>query len=137
MKKTLPTKTSPLKTLQTPLNTVEGLKMVVEAFKENHRVTQEERTKRKNIEVQREIAIKTIKAQRDILKEFIENSFKERKENFDELFKALDKSLEVNDHESLSIILGGIVKLAETSPLSQAKKLINDYENPDVDEIVI
>ncbi len=137
MKKKLPTKTSPLKTLQTPLNTVEGLKMFVEAFKENHRVTQEERTKRKNIEAQREIAIKTIKAQRDILKEFIENSFKERKENFDGLFKALDKSLEENDHESLSIILGGIVKLAETSPLSQAKKLINDYENPDVDEIVI
>ena len=137
MKKTDVVKTSPIKALKSPANTIEGLKIFVEAFKENHKVTEEEKTKRKAIKAQREVALENIKAQRDFLKEFMEKSFKERKENFDELFKALDKSLETNDYESLSMVLGSIVKLAETSPLSQAKKLISDYENPDLDEIVI
>ncbi len=128
---------APPTALQSPLNTIEGLKLFVEAYKENHKVTQQERTKRQEIEARKEIALENIRAQRDILKLFLEESFKERGKTFDKLFEALDESLASGNHEALSMVLGSIIKVAETSPMAQAQKLIGDYDNPDVDEIII
>ena len=121
-----------------PLEAVEGLKMVLSALQENNKTTEQERTKRKYIEAQKEIEITRIKEQANFLKNSMNNSFSERRENFDKLFEVIDKSLDTNNINALNVALSTVIKIAEQSPISQEiNNLLNDYQNPDVDEIEI
>ncbi len=120
-----------------PLDTVEGLKMLAEAYMENRRISETEKTKREAIEAQKETIIEEIRAKKEILKDFFDKSFAERDKNFDKLFEGLDKTLEKNDNEALTAFLGAITELAKTSPVSESRKLLEDYRNPDKDEIII
>jgi hypothetical protein len=121
----------------TPEQAFKGLTLLVEAYKENHKVTKIEREKREQIQTMKEIEIEKIRQQARVLQIYLDKSFEERRENFDKMFDSLDKALEKNDIQSIGAIAGMIVEVAKTSPLVQAQKLISDYNNPDIDEIEI
>ena len=89
-----------------PEQALEGLKMVYQAYQENHKITEIEKTKRKEIEALENIEIEKIKAQKEVIKEYFEKSFSERKENFKELFNALDKGIDGNNIELIQATLG-------------------------------
>jgi hypothetical protein len=131
-------KTPPVTTNLPPKQAYEGLKMLVEAYQENVRISEIERTKREEIQALKEVEIEKIRKNAKILKKFLDESFKERRENFDKFFNSLDKALEQNNIEAIATIAGSIVDIAKTSPLIQAQKqLLADYNNPDIDEIEI
>ncbi len=125
------------KSKPTPQQAFDGLKMFADVVKENHKVTEEETTKRHNITAMKEFEIEKIQAQKEVLKDYFEKTFAERRINFDKMFDALDKGIESNNLELIQLSLGSIVEIAKDSPLKQVEKLRNDFHNPEVKEIEI
>ncbi|MDQ6962166.1 MAG: hypothetical protein Q9M28_06495 [Mariprofundaceae bacterium] len=121
----------------TPQQAFEGLKMFADVAKENHKVTEEESTKRQSITAMKEFEIAKIQAQKEVLKDYFEKTFAERRINFDKMFEALDKGIESNNLELIQFSLGSIVEIAKDSPLAQVEKLRSDFYNPEVKSIEI
>lgn len=125
------------KSKPSPQQALDGLKIFADVVRENHKVTEEEITKRDNITAMKEFEIEKVKAQKEVLKDYFEKTFAERRINFDKMFDALDKGIESNNLELIQLSLGSIVEIAKDSPLKQVEKLRNDFHNPEVKEIEI
>ena len=125
------------KTKPSPTQALEGLKMLVNAKSENHKITQEETTKRKNINAVRDVEIERIQAQKDVLKTYLEGIFSERKYMIEEMFDKLNKGIENDNLELIQMSMSSIVSIAKESPLKQVESLVNDFKNDDVKSITI
>ncbi len=62
------------------------------------------------------VQVEFIRARGDLLREFMEKSFAERKGNFDALFARLDAAMAQGSLEGTSAVLEAIVAIAKTSP---------------------
>ena len=120
-----------------PQQALDGLKIFAEVVKENRRISEEEKTKRDNILAMKEFEITKIQAQKEVLKDYFEKIFAERKLNLEKMFDALDKGIESNNLELIQLSLHSIVEIAKDSPLKQIEKLRSDFHNSDVKEIEI
>ena len=120
-----------------PQHALEGLRILVSTIIENNKIIQEETTKRENIVAIKEFEIEKIQSQKEILKEYFEKVFAERKILFDKMFDTLDEGIENNNLELIQLSLSSIVEIAKDSPLNQVEKLKNDFHNPQVKEIEI
>ena len=80
-------------------------------------IAQQERTKREMIANWKEIGLEKIATQKQILMQYLDKTFEERKENFSQFFNALDKGIDSGNIEIVNAALNGIVNLAKTSPL--------------------
>jgi len=125
------------KSKPSPQQAFEGLKIFADVIKENRKVTEEEVTKRHNITAMKEFEIEKIQAQKEVLKDYFEKTFTERRINFDKMFNALDRGIENNNLELIQLSLSSIVEVAKDSPLKQVEKLRNDFHNPSVKAIEI
>ena len=121
----------------TPKEALEGLKIVYETIQENHRVTEEQKTRREEIQALKVVEIEKIRSQREVLQQYFNNVFEERRNNFNELFKRLDKGIEDGNLELMQISLGAIIEIAKDSPLKEIKKLREDFYNNNIKEIEI
>ena len=94
-----------------------------------------EKTKRQQIEAQKEIALERIGKTREFLMTYLDMSFDERRENFNKIFQVIDKALETGNVDQLSSGLTSMVRLSEQSPFaalssfSQAQKMIMSKED--------
>ena len=96
---------------------------VAESFRRFAKVTQEvakfaemQETKRTQIRMDAEVAIKKVEAMRDTLKEYLDKSFDERSAIFAKQFEVVDKALATGDNAMLSMGLTSINELAASSP---------------------
>jgi len=105
---------------------IEGLKIIVEAFKENNRVVNEEQTKREEIRAQKEVYIEEIRTKKEILLDYFDNIFRERREIYQKFFKALDKGIEKENIELIQYATNAIVTIAMDSPLKDLQKFQKD-----------
>jgi len=121
----------------TPQQAFEGFNILLNIVEKNHKVTEEETTKRINITAMKEFEIEKVQAQKEVLKDYFEKTFAERRINFDRMFDALDKGIESNNLELMQLSLGSIVEIAKDSPLKQVEKLRSDFHNPSVKSIEI
>lgn len=78
-------------------------------------------TKRVDIAAERDIAIANIKAQQELLQDYLNRSFDERAENFNRLFTVVDDALESNNMTALAMGLESVVKLAVSSPFKDLR----------------
>lgn len=78
----------------------------------------QERTKQREIERAMVTEVARINAMRDVLLAYVDRSFDERRENFKALFAQVDQAMKAKDPEALSMMLGAVVKLAESSPFA-------------------
>jgi len=118
-----------------PEQALEGLKILHETYRANYKVSEEEKTKREHITALKEAEIERIQANKEVLKDYFEKTFTERRINFDKMFDALDKGIENNNLELIQYSLGAIVEVAKDSPLKQLEQLRSDFHNQDVKEI--
>jgi len=125
------------KTKPSPTQALDGLKMLLNAKNENHRVTEEEKTKRVNISAMRDVEIEKIQAQKEVLKTYLEGIFSERRYMIEEMFDKLDKGIENNNLELIQMSMSSIVSIAQESPLKQVESLMSDFKNDDVKSITI
>jgi len=120
-----------------PTQALEGLKMLVNSKSENHKVSEEEKTKRANIYAIKDVEIEKIQAQKEVLKTYLEGIFSERRYMIEEMFDKLDKGIENNNLELIQMSMSSIVSIAQESPLKQVASLMNDFKNDEVKSISI
>ena len=89
-------------------------------------------TNREAIRADRDIALAKIKSQKEILELYLKETFKERRDMLNQMFKALDKGLETGDMNVISNSLGAIIMVAKESPLAQARQMLVDVKDPNV-----
>jgi hypothetical protein len=82
-----------------------------------------EQTKRLEIQASHQVEVTKIEALRSTLQGFLDRSFEERRQNFENLFKIIRASMESGDMRSLEVSLSAVVELAKISPLAEAKNL--------------
>lgn len=78
--------------------------------------------------------LEEISSLREILIEYLDKSFDERKEIFHGLFNVIDECVKKGDIQSLALNLDSLTKLANSSPfkdLVSIKKVRSILEDPD------
>lgn len=117
----------------TPMSLISGVRIVTEAVRDYHVVRQQEQTKREEIASQTAVRLRELDLSRELLSQYLDRSFDERRDNFLRLFDALDRAQAQGDQVSMSAALDGILTLAKSSPfmgLAEARRRIaqDDYE---------
>ncbi|MDM8540697.1 hypothetical protein QUF90_06380 [Desulfococcaceae bacterium HSG9] len=120
-----------------PTMIIDGLKAVVEAHKSLKVTAEEEKTKRSQIKADKEVFIKKIHAQKEVMLFALDKSFKERHLNFENMFEKLDQAINSDKVELASHILGSIVDLAKDTPFRDIQRTISDFHNENVNMIEI
>ncbi|WP_228565208.1 hypothetical protein [Myxococcus sp. AB036A] len=91
---------------------LEGLKTVAECVRD----IQKEKTEQVRIQMTAQVDVERIHANRDVLLDYLDRSFDERKENFRQLFARLDTAIASNNTELTGAVLDSVLKLADSSP---------------------
>ena len=115
--------------------TAESMHSLIDSYYSYKALCETEATKREQIAAERDAYVAKIEAQRQMLENYFAYSFKERRENFDQLFKALDKAIEKGDDTAINGVLTSMVTLFKESPLAQAKEVLRMADAPNVKEI--
>ena len=112
-----------------------ALNDIVGAAQDYLRLHEEESTKRASIETAGKVEVARIKAAEDVLRDYFERVFAERRSNFDALFGSLDSAIAKGDGEAVNAVLNSIVDIAKKSPiaelgdLSEVRALLRDPDN--------
>jgi len=99
-----------------PAQMVEMTKLFIDKSAEVAKFCEVQKTKRVQIRSQAQVAIHQIDAIRDVLKDYLERSFDERRKIFDKEFEVVDKCLANGDTQALAVTLNSITALAQSSP---------------------
>ena len=103
-----------------------------EAHHEYKKIAAVEKTKREAISAWKDVRLAELKNQQEILRAYLEYTFKERHQMIDGLFDALDKGLDTNNSDAISLAINGIVSIAKDSPLQQVDNWLSNMKNDDV-----
>lgn len=101
----------------------DALGQLVEAAQEAHTIAQVESTKRARLQAYEATEVARIKAGSEILRDYFDRVFAERRELHRELFERLDVALESGNNEALKAVTQGIVDVARSSPLAEVGDL--------------
>lgn len=99
-----------------PAQMVEMTNLFINKSAEVAKFCEAQKTKRAQMRAQAEVAIHQIDAIRDVLKDYLERSFDERRKIFDKEFEVVDKCLANGDTQALAVTLNSITALAQSSP---------------------
>lgn len=104
----------------------------VEAIADALRQIAQSRVEQARIRADAEVKIAGVHATRDVLLQYLDRSFDERRKNFDALFGTLDRALADGQLEAAAKTLDAVVALAASSPfkdladVSKAHKMLKD-----------
>lgn len=112
-----------IKVVKEFINPAECLQQVVLAYTDYLKVTEEEQTKRRNIDAWEKETITRINAQRDLLMVYLDRSFDERAKNFRALFAVVDNAIASGNNEQLALTLNSITEIAKSSPFKELANL--------------
>ncbi len=89
-----------------------GIKTVAECVRD----VQKERTEQTRLCESSRVEVERIHAMRDVLLDYLDCSFDERRDNFRKLFERLDGAIAGNNVQLAAAVLDSVVKLADSSP---------------------
>jgi hypothetical protein len=89
-----------------------GIKTVAECVRD----IQKERTEQTRLRESARVEVERIHAMRDVLLDYLDRSFDERRDNFRQLFERLDGAIEKDNVQLAAAVLDSVVKLADSSP---------------------
>jgi hypothetical protein len=125
--------------LGTGVDAANTLRAIVEAYTEYKIVAEEETTKRRGIEAWETATIAKIQADRDVLINYLENSFDERAKNFSFLFEKVDQAIAKGDNNQLTLALHSITEIAKSSPFkdfADLKSVTVALDDPDHEWVI-
>ncbi len=93
---------------------------VLHTIAENHKITEEQQTRRHEISAIKDATIEAIKNEREIIEKLLNKEFDLKNSKIDELFVRLDQAIESNNIEIVQSVLATIVSLAKDNPLAKA-----------------
>ena len=79
------------------------------------------KTERESIAAKRDVAVKLIESEKDIILEYFKVRFAERKEALQGLFDILHQAVETKNEHAMDTALGGILGIVKDSPLKDCK----------------
>ena len=113
------------RSLSSPTQAISVLQTLIKTYEEVHRIDESEKTKRKDIERQRQVALAQIGAQKDILIKYLNCSFSERKRVFNKIFRVVDDAISKRDNEQLALGLKTMNEIAASSPFGPLKEIMS------------
>lgn len=99
-----------------PIAAITGFSDIVKEAIDTIKFCEEQETERTKILAQRDAYIRKIEAEKEVLLDYLERSFDERKENFRKFFEMADKAIASGNNEQLAMVLDGVNNLAASSP---------------------
>ncbi len=102
--------------LSTPVEVMSTLKAFTEAATDAVKFCEVQETKREEIRANRDVRLKQLEAQREIILEYLNRSFDERRYLFQKQFEVVDYALRSGNTEQLALSLQSINDLAKSSP---------------------
>lgn len=121
--------------LDASISALGALNNIVNGVRECSIIHEQESTRRARLQAYESTEILRIKAGQELLSQYFDHVFAERKELYGGLFARLDSAIERGDGETAHAALRGIVDIARDSPLAslgdlgQVRALLDD---PDV-----
>lgn len=106
-----------------PQEALEAMNKLTEMAGEVAKFTEVQKTKRKEIEAQRDIIVEQIKSKKEIILYTLERTFDERKDNFRKLFDVIDDALAKNNIQQLQLGLSSMNHLAALSPFKSLESI--------------
>ena len=106
-----------------PIEAALVLKELVNMAGEVSKFTEVQKTKRKEIEAERDKYISKINTQKEVMILYLEKTFDERKDNFNKLFQVVDHALATNNTQALTKGLDSINQLASSSPFKDLSNI--------------
>lgn len=104
---------------------------VLHEYFEYQKTLDEQRTTRENINAKRDIAIKSIEAQKEILLDYFNKRFSERKDSLNKFFTVLDNAIKEKDDKQLDVALAGILGILKDNPLGDFQTFKENMLMPD------
>ncbi len=104
------------RSLSTPQEITSTLKAFTEAANDAVKFCEVQETKREEIRANRDFRIAQLKAQRDVIIDYLQRSFDERRYLFEQQFKVVDHALTTGNTDELALSLQSINDLAKSSP---------------------
>lgn len=104
---------STAKTLIHQLNPLE----IVREYVRWRVVAEEQRTERKRIKARRDVAVRAIESEREIISSYFEKCFAERRMVLEEIFRLLRHAVESKNDAALDSALRAIVEIIAANPL--------------------
>ena len=111
--------------LDSPAEVLSTIKAFTEAATDAVKFCEVQETKREEIRANRDARIKQLEAQRDIILNYLDRSFDERRYLFEKHFKIVDHALMTGNTEELTLSLQTINDLAKSSPFKALADLGN------------
>lgn len=115
---------------------LEASQNLFQSYLDYKKVAEQEKTRRAAIDAARDCYVAKVEASRRIFEQYLDLSFKERRENFDRYFNELDRAMERNDIQQMSVILSGINTLVATSPLKEAQNFMAQMQSSKPNELI-
>ena len=106
-----------------PKEALEAMNKLTEMAGEVAKFTEVQKTRRKEIEAQRDIIVEQIKSKKEIILYTLERTFDERKDNFRKLFDVIDDALAKNNIQQLQLGLSSMNHLAALSPFKSLESI--------------
>lgn len=106
-----------------PKEAMQALKLFVDATNETIKFVKQQEVKREKILADRDTQIAKIEATKEVLKEYLEKTFDERKDTFSKYFEIVDAALEKGDNAVLTKALDSINTLAASSPFKDLSNM--------------
>ena len=119
-------------TVSNALDAKSAFQGLMDSYSDYQKTKQREMTNREAIRADRDITLARIKSQKEVLELYLKETFKERRDVLNQMFKALDKGLETGDIDVINSSLGGIIAVVKESPLAQARQMLVDVKDPNV-----
>jgi glycerol dehydrogenase-like iron-containing ADH family enzyme len=118
-------------------NVASGIGDLVAAWRDYQTTREVEKTRREQIQADRDVRIMAIHEQAEILRQTIRATFMERAGIFDKSFVLLEEGFDDDNDKKIEAALNMIAKQIEQNPMKQAIQLLNNIRDPNVDEIEI
>jgi hypothetical protein len=109
---------------------------MVQAWHSYRQTREVEETKRIAIRARAEIEITRLKEQAQLMREYFQTIFAERRENFDRSFNLLEAGLAKGDDRQIEAALTMIVTLVKESPIRQAADAMRAIRERQEGEII-
>ena len=99
-----------------PMDVLNMFNDLAKQYMDLERTREIERTKRAEIEKERQKTLAKIQVQKELFLTYIDKSFDERASNFNKFFEVIDSAMSDGNMEKLAMGLNSVMQLARESP---------------------
>lgn len=118
-------------TIPTKKIDITGITNILEKYLEYKNITEQSKIERERIQAQRDIIVTELKTKRELILDYFEKRFDERKNSLNKLYDMLDKGFDSRDEKLIYYAISGILGIIKENPLGDLETLKKNMLNHD------